>query len=110
VSQKLRANAPEGRTTDLTSVVLFEEGVCGCERTAFKIRSIMYRPKNQDDKASDNRTKEEIRNDSIQEIDEYVKSKEEKIREDVNEGAARNRGDRGIKIRRVACLYRSVNI
>jgi hypothetical protein len=54
-----------------------------------KIRSIMDTPKNQDDKAPDSRTKEELRNDSIQEVDEYVKSKQKKIREDVNEAAAR---------------------
>jgi hypothetical protein len=55
----------------------------------------MDTPKDQHGKAPDNRTKEQVRSDSIQEIDEYVKSKEEKIREDVNEGAARNRRDRG---------------
>jgi hypothetical protein len=49
----------------------------------------MDTPKNQDDKAPDSRTKEELRNDSIQEVDEYVKSKQKKIREDVNEAAAR---------------------
>jgi hypothetical protein len=52
-----------------------------------KIRSIMDTPKNQDDKAPDSGTKEELRNDSIQEVDEYVKSKQKKIRED--EAAAR---------------------
>jgi hypothetical protein len=49
----------------------------------------MDTPKNQDDKAPDDRTKEQVRNDSIQEIDEYVKSKEEKIREDIDEATAR---------------------
>jgi hypothetical protein len=47
----------------------------------------MDTPKNQDDKAPDSGTKEELRNDSIQEVDEYVKSKQKKIRED--EAAAR---------------------
>jgi CheY-like chemotaxis protein len=76
-------------------VVQFEIWAAFRPRTNGVKLVVMDRPKNQDDKAPDNRTKEQVRNDSIQEIDEYVKSKEEKIREDVNEGAARNWRDRG---------------
>jgi hypothetical protein len=45
----------------------------------------MDTPEKHDDKAPDKRTKEEVRKDSMQEVDDYVKSKQEKTREDADQ-------------------------
>jgi hypothetical protein len=49
----------------------------------------MDTPEKRDDKAPDTRTKEQAREDSIREIDEYVRSKQEKSHEDIDEATAR---------------------